>query len=333
MEKVKIGFVGYGYWGKNILRNLVALSDIAEVKIVCENNKNNLATVKKVYPQIPVFTRKYDDVINSDVDAVVLATPPSTHFDLASLAIRHDKHVFVEKPMTTTINDGVTLVKMAKDNKKVLMVGHTFLYNPALNDVKKLIDDGVLGKVYYIDFIMTNLGKYQKHNVVWDLGPHGISIILHLLGNPEVVDVKMNGISAIKKDIIDIAYLTMYFKNKSFANIHFSWLNPNKVRQLTVVGSKKMVVFDDIDPLKKLWIYDKGVEDTKKDNDFNTWGDSIVGYRHGPIVIPKSSTGEPLKSEMKHFIECILNKTKPLTDGEHGLKVVKIIEKGLGTRG
>ena len=228
--------------------------------------------------------------------------------------------------MCPNTSEASTLVTVAENKKRVLMVGHTFLYNPAINDVKELISNGTLGKIHYVDFVMTNLGKYQKHNVLWDLAPHGISIVLHLLNNPEVVKVRANGICAIKKNLIDVSYLTMYFKKGSFANIHFSWLNPNKVRQLTVVGSKKMATFDDINPLEKLRIYDKGIT---RNNEFSTWGESIVGYRHGNIIIPKSSTGEPLKAEMQHFIECIELHKQPLTDGHHGLKVVEIIEKGL----
>jgi len=325
MSKITIGFVGYGYWGKNILRNLMGLPNV-EVKYVCDLNSKNLELAHKTYPDIPCMTSSYNDILKDIfVDAVVLATTPETHYELVSQALHFDKHVFVEKPMTDNSKDANAIVSLSKQMGKVLMVGHTFLYNPAINDLKKLIESKKLGKIHYIDFVMTNLGKYQKHNVLWDLGPHGVSIILHLLGNPEIKDVKANGISAVQKGLIDVAYLTMYFKNNCFANIHFSWLNPNKVRQLTVVGSKKMATFDDISPLEKLRIYDKGIA---KKQEFNSWGESLVGYRHGNIVIPQSSTGEPLKAELQHFIDCIINKKTPITDGEHGAKVVQIIELG-----
>jgi len=234
--------------------------------------------------------------------------------------------VFIEKPMTTNRQEAIDLVNAGILKQKQVMVGHTFLYSPVINDLKKLIDSGELGDIYYMDFIMTNLGKYQKDNILWDLAPHGVSIVLYLLNNPEVVRVEANGISAIKTGLIDIAYLTLYFKNGSFANMHFSWLNPNKTRQLTVVGSKKMVMFDDINPLEKLRIYNKGVSEDKS---FSSWGDSIVGYRHGNIVSPVTSTGEPLKNELEHFANCILHNNTSITNGSHGAKVVGIIAEAV----
>lgn len=327
MSKVKIGFVGYGYWGKNILRNLVNIKDV-EVIAVCDMTPANLKKAKELYPDIKEFTDSYDTLVkNIDIDAIVIATPPDTHYDLALKALKANKHLFVEKPLATNSKKAKKLVSLAKTKKKVLMTGHTFIYNPALNDVKRLIQSGELGQIHYIDFVMTNLGKYQKYNVLWDLAPHGISIILYLLDNPEITRVEVNGISAIKKDLLDVAYLTLYYES-GFATIHFSWLNPDKVRKLTIVGSKKMIVFDDIAPLEKIRIYDKGIEkEDIKGTDFSSWGESIVGYRHGSIIIPVSSTGEPLGIEMRHFIYCILNKKEPITNGKQGLKVVEIIEE------
>jgi predicted dehydrogenase len=203
------------------------------------------------------------------------------------------------------------------------MVGHTFIYHPVINDLKRLIDSGELGEIYSINFEFVNLGKFQQLGVLWDLLPHGVSIILYLLNNPEIKKIEVNGIAAIHADLIDNAYLTLYFKKGGFSTIHVSWLNPCKERKLTVVGSKQMAIFDDISPLESLRIYNKGVS---KDKSFSSWGDSIVGYRHGNIISPVTSTGEPLKLELQHFVDCVINNKKPLTDGSRGADIVKIIE-------
>lgn len=326
MKKTRIGFIGYGYWGKNILRNLMAINDV-EVVTVCDANTDNLTKASKVCGRFVNLTPNYEFILNNEaIDAVVIATPPQTHFELAHKALNAGKHVFIEKPMTTNYQEAVDLVNAGIINRKQVMVGHTFVYNPVINDLKNMITSGELGDIHYMDFVMTNLGKYQKDNILWDLAPHGVSIILHLLNNPEIIRVEANGISAIKTGLIDIAYLTLYFANGSFANMHFSWLNPNKTRELTIVGSKKMAVFDDINPLEKLRIYNKGVS---QDKSFSSWGDSIVGYRHGNIVSPVTSTGEPLRDELEHFIKSIASDIAPTTDGKHGAKVVKIIEEAV----
>jgi len=327
-ESIKIAHVGFGYWGKNILRNLLSIKS-TDVLAVCDVNPTNLTNACELAGPDKIYTSNFEDLIeNEKIDAIVIATPPQTHFELAMKALKAGKHVFIEKPMTTKYQEAIDLVNQGIINQKQVMVGHTFVYNPVINDLKNMIDSGELGDIHYVDFIMTNLGKYQKDNILWDLAPHGISIILHLLNNPEVERVEVNGISAIKTGLTDIAYLTLYFKNDGFANMHFSWLNPNKERKLTVVGSKKMAVFDDINPLEKIRLYDKGI--SKQNNkEFSSWGDSIIGYRHGPILIPNTSTGEPLKKELEHFVDCVLNNKNSITDGVHGAKVVKIIEEAV----
>jgi predicted dehydrogenase len=325
--------IGFGYWGKNILRNLL---DIDNVKVVgiCDSNEINLEKATKLitknseYNPKLISTTDYNHIIeNPEINAVLIVTPPATHYELAMKALKADKHIFIEKPMTVNYQEAIGIVNQGILSQKKVMVGHTFVYHPVINDLKKLIDSGELGNILYIHFDMTNLGKYQTYGVLWDLGPHGISIVQYLLNNPIITKVEVNGISAIKKDLIDVAYLTLYFKNGSFVNMHFSWVNPNKSRILTIVGSKKMAIFDDIEPLEKLRLFDKGV-DSQSSKEFSSWGESIVGYRHGPITIPVTSTGEPLKKELEHFIECITNNYKqPITDGRDGAKVVKIIEE------
>ena len=329
---VRVAHVGFGYWGKNILRNLCSIKNV-DVIGVCDTNKENLEKATEVvitnskYNPNLVATDKYNTIVlDPRIDAIVLATPPQTHSELAMQALKAGKHVFIEKPMTTNYQEAIDLVNQSIIEQKIVMVGHTFVYNPVINDLKSMIDSGELGNIYHIHFEMVNLGKFQPYGVLWDLGPHGISVILHLLGNPEIDRIEINGIKAIKKDLLDIAYLTLYFKNGSIANMQYSWLEPNKRRELTVVGSEKMAVFDDINPLEKLRIYNKGVSDNKS---FSSWGESIVGYRHGNIISPVTSTGEPLKNELEHFVDCIINNKKPITDGSHGAKVVKIIEEAM----
>jgi len=328
MKKINIAFLGYGYWGKNILRNLLDMDNV-EVAAVCDSNENNLkkatelVTKNSQYNPKLISTTDYNNIIsNEEIEAIVIATPPQTHFELAMKALKAGKHVFIEKPMTTNYQDAIDLYNQGILSQKQVMVGHTFIYHPVINDLKKLIDAGELGDIYSINFEMVNLGKFQQLGVLWDLLPHGVSIILYLLNNPEVVRIEINGTSAINKGLIDNAYLTLYFKNESFATIHVSWLHPCKERKLTVVGSKQMAIFDDINPLESLRIYNKGVN---KDRSFSSWGDSIVGYRHGNIISPVTSTGEPLKKELEHFIDCISNNKKPITDGSHGANVVQII--------
>lgn len=332
MKKLRISFSGFGYWGKNILRNLLDMDNV-EVMAVCDSNEVNLkkatdlVTKNSQYNPKLISTTNYNNIIsNEEIEAVVIATPPQTHVELAMKALKAGKHVFVEKPMATNYQDAIDLYNQGVLAQKQIMVGHTFIYHPVINDLKKLIDSGELGNIHYINFEFVNLGKYQQHNVLWDLGPHGVSIILYLLNNPEVVRVEANGISAIKKGLIDIAYLTLYFSNGSFTTMHFSWLNPNKTRLLTVVGSRQMAVFDDMNPLEKLRLFNKGVSE---DKNFSSWGDSIVGYRNGNIISPVTTTGEPLKLELQHFVDCVINNKKPITDGSNGAKVVKIIEKAV----
>jgi predicted dehydrogenase len=332
MKKINVAQIGFGYWGKNILRNLLDMDNV-EVVGICDANEANLEKATKLITKNSIYNPKlisttdYNHIIeNPEIDAVLIVTPPATHYELAIKALKAGKHVFIEKPMTTNYQEAIDIVNQGILSQKKVMVGHTFVYHPVINDLKKLIDSGELGDILYINFDMTNLGKFQLYGVLWDLAPHGISIVQHLLSNPEITRIEVNGISAIKKDLIDVAYLTLYFKNGSFVNMHFSWVNPHKDRKLTIIGSKKMAFFDDIEPLEKLRLFDKGV-DNQSNKEFSSWGESIVGYRHGPITIPVTSTGEPLKKELEHFMDCVANNYKqPITDGSNGASVVQIIE-------
>jgi predicted dehydrogenase len=257
------------------------------------------------------------------VDGVIVATPVSTHFRLAWDALRHGKHVLVEKPLARTRAECQALIDLARSRGLALMVGHTFEYNPAVEALKNMIDNGELGRIYYAYGLRTNLGIFQKDiNVLWDLAPHDISIMLYLLGQAPV-SVSAVGEAYVQPGIQDVAHMTLNFPNQIQAHIHVSWLDPCKVRRITIVGSKKMVVYDDVEPLEKLKVYDKGVD---KPEHTDTYGEFQLSYRYGNITIPTIPAHEPLKMECAHFADCILHDRSPRSDGLSGLRVVKVLE-------
>lgn len=319
---VRVAVVGAGYWGPNLIRNFVQL-DRAFIKVVCDLDKEKLKKIKSLYPAIETTT-DYDGLLKrEDIDAVAVATSPSTHYSLVKKALDAGKHVLVEKPFTLESRHGEELIALAKKKKLVLMVGHTFEYTPAVNKLKDLIESGELGDVYYVYIHRLNLGLFQKDtNVVWDLAPHDISILLYILGETPA-SVSATGASHVVKGVEDVAFLTIKFGNGRLGHIHVSWLDPSKIRKTVVVGSKKMVVYDDVEPLEKIKIYDKGV---KKHDDYKTFGEFQLSYNYGDIHIPKLSTAEPLGIECGHFLECIKEGKTPRSSGEVGLNVVKVLE-------
>jgi len=279
--------------------------------------------MKTLYPQVQA-TRDHHELIGSDdIDAVVIATPPKTHVDIAMKALEAGKHVFVEKPLATSVADSEKLVKTAKEKNLVLMVGHTFVFTAAVNKIKDLIDSGELGDILYINTTRVNLGLFQENiNVVWDLAPHDISILNYVLDSmPE--GVAAHGHAYIRKNVEDVAFLYFKYPGSIMAHVHVSWLNPNKIRKTTVVGSKKMLVYDDISSLEKIRIYDKGVDVPAH---YETFGEFQLSYRFGDIFIPKLDDSEPLKIECQHFIDCINNGETSRSSGQHGLDVVRVIE-------
>lgn len=317
---IKIGIVGCGYWGPNLIRNFYEIPK-SEVLLCCDLDKTKLEKIKQKYP-INV-TENFSDILNNkSIDAVVIATPPATHHKLAKEVLLADKHVFIEKPMTLNSKDAKDLIKIAQQKNKVLMVGHTFEYSPAVNKLKDLIIKGELGKVHYIYTNRLNLGLFQNSNVIWDLATHDISIVLYLF-NKKPVSISAKGKSHIQEGIEDVAFMTLTFEDGSIAHFHVSWLDPCKVRKTVVVGSKKMVVYDDVEPLEKLKVYEKGVS---KYDDYSTFGEFQLSYNYGDITIPKIDTAEPLKLECIHFLDCIEKGETPRSCGEVGLQVVKILE-------
>lgn len=321
MENLKIGIIGCGYWGPNLIRNFVDLRG-SEVVMVSDLNPQRLDRIHSTYPGV-LLTENYTDLFQQNLDAVVIATPPPTHYPIAKECLEHGLHVLVEKPLTLNSAHAKDLIRLSDEKGLVLMVGHTFEYNAAVHTLKKLMDDGELGDIYYLDSARLNLGLFQRDlNVMWDLAPHDISIILYLMGKLPLA-VSAQGTVCVVDKLHDVAYMNLIFPDNVMAHIHVSWLDPCKVRRVTVVGSKKMAVYNDVENLEKIKIYDKGVEAPPYSNNF---GEFQLSYRYGDILIPNIRFTEPLKVECQHFLDCIIKHEKPCSCGEDGLNVVTILE-------
>jgi predicted dehydrogenase len=321
-EPTRVGVVGCGYWGPNLVRNLRQPSG-CEVKLLCDTNEERLAHMRQLYPAVGT-TRRFEDLLNgADLDAVVIATPVHSHFRMAKDCLSMGKHVFVEKPMTRTAAEGEELVVLAERKGLVLMVGHTFLFSPAVRRMKGIIDAGDIGEVQYVAARRLNLGLFQKDiNVAWDLAPHDISILLHLL-DERPTSVSCQGSSHVTRGIEDVTMMHLTFARNRCAFIHNSWLDPKKVRQMTVVGSKRMIVYDDTEPLEKLKVYDARVEVPPH---YDTFAEFTYSYHYGDAYVPYIKQDEPLKLECQHFLDCIRNECAPIANGRLGLEVVRILE-------
>lgn len=319
-ERVRVGVIGCGYWGPHLIRNLHDMPDV-ELVGVAEARPERLEYVCRSYPAVVPFT-DHRRLLESDLDAVVVATPIQTHFELAQEALLADRHVLVEKPLAGSSAEAAELVGLAARRQRVLMVGHTFLYNPAVRELRRMVSEGDLGRIYYADSARLNLGLFQRHaNVAWDLAPHDISIVMYLLGQAPLT-VSARGSSYVRSGIYDVCYLELLFADDTTAHVHVSWLDPDKVRRLTLVGDRRMAVFDDVSSEAKLRVYDSGVEYPVTDN----YGEFELAYRHGQIVIPYIAWREPLRIECEHFAQCVRTGERPLTDGAHGLAVVAVLD-------
>lgn len=322
MEKLKVGIVGLGYWGPNLLRNLYTVKGV-EVALACDINERRIRAIQERYPS-QRFTTRYADLIEDpEIRAIVIATPVRTHYELAKAALEAGKDVFVEKPMTLTSQEAEKLIELAESSGRVLMVGHTFIYNPAVRKIKALIESGELGRIYYITSTRVNLGIHRHDvDVLWDLASHDFSILLYWLDRePEKIwvvakDFILNGIP-------DVAFIQLVYPEDLIVNIQVGWLAPAKVRNVVIVGSRKMVMYDDTDPYMKVKVFDTGV-DFKEPMDY---GEFQLTYRTGDVLAPKLDTREPLRIEMEHFIECVRTRKRPLTDGYAGLRVVRMLEE------
>ncbi len=319
---VRIAVVGCGYWGPNLVRNFDALAECSVAKI-CDADESRLAKVGARHPGAECVTSFERVTADESIEAVAIATPVRTHFALARECLAAGKHAFVEKPLAASAAECRELVKLARDSGRTLMVGHVFLYTAAVRRLKELVDSGELGEVLYVSSQRLNLGLYQRDiNVAWDLAPHDLSIILHVLGRtPEAVNCQ--GKAHIPGGVEDVTVMSLRFGGQTFATIQSSWLDPNKVRRTTFVGSRKMVVYDDIEPIEKLKIYDKRVEAPPH---YDSFGSFPYSYHYGDMTAPHLRQAEPLRVECAEFLRCVRTGAKSVSCGREGLKVVEILE-------
>ena len=317
---IRIGVIGYGYWGPNIVRNFHAHED-SEVVLVCDKSTKCQQRLHKAHPSI-AFTMDADEVLKSpNIDLVAVVTPVWTHYDLAKTALENGKHIFVEKPFTCSVQQAEELVELADRKNLKIMVDHTFLFTGAVKKIRELLDEGVLGDLYYYDSTRVNLGLFQHDvSVVWDLAPHDLAIMDFLIqAKPEAVvatgEAHLNGLA-------DVAYLTIYFPGNTIAHINVNWLSPVKIRTTLIGGEKKMLVWNDLEADEKIKVYDKGVQ---KQNGSGVY-DLLVSYRAGDMWAPRVEQAEALKVELGYFIDCVTRNRTPLNDGVAGSRVVRLLE-------
>jgi predicted dehydrogenase len=317
---INVGVIGYGYWGPVVARNFHD-ADGCELVTICDKSAVSQARAKKAFPGVQVTCDVNGIITSPDIDVVAVITPVWTHFELAKAALENGKHVFVEKPFTTNTAQAEELIELAARKNLQIMVDHTFLFTGAVRKIRQLIDDGALGKLYYYDSTRVNLGLFQHDvNVIWDLAPHDLAIMDHLMdAEPETVvatgQCHLNGLE-------DIAYITVYFKDRMLAHINVNWLSPVKVRTTLIGGEKKMVVWNDLEVDEKVKVYDKGVDITSGQGVY----DLLVSYRSGDMWAPKVEQTEALKREVNYFVECVSNNQAPFNDGPAGLRVVRLLE-------
>ena len=317
---MRVGVIGYGYWGPNVVRNLHGLDD-CRVVAVCDKSQTALRRASRAYSDVELTTDLTRVIASPDVDAVAVVTPVWTHFELAKCALQNGKHVFVEKPFTSTTRQAEELIELAERKRLTIMVDHTFLFTGSVRKIRQLVDDGTLGALYYFDSIRVNLGLFQHDvNVMWDLAPHDLSIMNYIIREkPEAVIATggrhLNGHA-------DVAFITVYFPSNVVAHINVNWLSPVKIRTTLIGGEKKMLVWDDLEADEKIKVYDKGVQITAGQGLY----DLLVSYRSGDVWAPKVEQTEALKVELEYFLDCIANNRTPINDGIAGLGVVKLLE-------
>ena len=317
---LRMGVVGYGYWGPNIVRNLRSLEG-CQVAGVCDQSPAAVRRIKQAHPDLNVTSNCSELLESKEIDAVAVVTPVCTHFDLAKAALQNGKHVFVEKPFTATVRQAEELVELAERKNLKIMVDHTFLFTGAVRKIRELIDEGVLGDLYYYDSTRVNLGLFQHDvSVIWDLAPHDLSIMSFLI--PEEPEAVVATGQSHLNGLVDVAFLTVYFPGNTIAHINVNWLSPVKVRTTLLGGEKKMLVWNDLEADEKLKIYDKGAQISNGQGLY----DLMVSYRSGDMWAPKVEQTEALKVELGHFVDCVLQDRTPLNDGIAGLRVVKLLE-------
>ncbi len=320
---VRIGLLGYGYWGPNLARNVIEVPG-ADLVCLIEKDPSRLQLARKRYPWLHVGDNPTSLFQDETIDAVILATPMSTHFALAKEALEAGKHVLVTKPIAASVREAEELISLAERSKRVLMVDHTFIYTHAVRKMKEIVKEGTLGNIYYFDSVRINLGLFQQDlNVVWDLAPHDLSILAFVLEKTPLSLVATGAVHS-NNQIENMAYISMELEGNILAHIHVNWLAPVKVRRTIIGGSKKMLIYDDLEPDEKIKIYDRGVDisNTNKRGIYKT----LIEYRMGDMYAPTIEKTEALAQECEHFIQCIQEGTRPITDGYEGLKMVRILE-------
>jgi predicted dehydrogenase len=317
---LRVGVIGYGYWGPNIVRNFHRIAE-SRVEIVCDKSPEMLRRVGEAYPDIKTTSNCSDILSSSEIDAVAVVTPVWTHYELAKKALEHGKHVFVEKPFTSNTQQAEELVELADKKGLKIMVDHTFLFTGAVRKIRQLIENNTLGDLYYYDSTRVNLGLFQHDvNVIWDLAPHDLSIMDYLI-NEKAEAVSATGQSHLNGHE-DIAFMTVYFPKNVIAHINVNWLSPVKVRTTLIGGEKKMLVWNDLEADEKIKVYDKGVDVSTREGVY----DLLVSYRSGDMWAPQVEQVEALKAELGYFLDCVSNNKTPINDGLAGLRVVKMLE-------
>jgi predicted dehydrogenase len=324
MKTIQFGVIGLGYWGPNYVRIFNEL-DETKLKYCCDLEDDKLEKLEKCYNSIEI-TKDYRDMIQDPkLDAVVIITPPNTHYSIGRDCLEHDKHVLIEKPLATNSKDCEELIKLADEKKKILMVGHVYKYNPGVRKIKDIISSGEIGKIFYCSAIRIGLGPIRKHaSALWDLAIHDVTIATYILNSlPDSVNAI--GESYIQGGIEDVVFLTFSFPDKIKYNINVSWYSPEKIRETLVVGSKKMVIFDDVNKSETIKIFER-ILDKGLLNSTPRYSDHQLIVKEGDIYIPRVEQSEPLKNQVKHFIKCIKNNEQPLSNGNDGLNIVRILE-------
>jgi predicted dehydrogenase len=318
---INIGVIGYGYWGPNIVRNFTGTKN-AKVISLADVNPDALERAQKSYPYLKTTTNYHELTISSEIDAIAIATPVFTHFEIAKNSLENGKHIFIEKPFTSSVKEAEKLIELAEKKNLKIMVDHTFLFTGAVKKIKELIDDNVLGTLYYYDSTRVNLGLFQHDvNVIWDLVPHDFSIMDYVIKEKPFAIIA-TGTDHFGRGLEDIAYITMYFNNNMIAHFNVNWLSPVKVRTTLISGEKKMLVWNDVEADEKIKVYDRGVKIENTEGVYNL----LVNYRSGDMLSPKIDTTEALKIETDYFVECILNNKVPINDSYAGLRIVKMLE-------
>jgi len=320
---MNFALIGYGYWGPNLARNISNLQD-SKLKYICDINRKNLERAKHICHD-SILTTNYEDILNDKkIDGVLIATSVSEHYKLVKIFLENNIDVFVEKPLASSYKEGKKLVDIATKNNRILMVGHTFLYSPPVREIKKIIDNEELGEIYFISATRVNLGKHQKDaSVLWDLAPHDLSMFHYWL-NSDPQKVNCIAENYIIKDIPDVAFINLKYSNKICINLEIAWLAPSKLRTIAIIGSKKMLIYNDLENIEKIKIFDKGIDNYQ---DPKSYGEFQLSYRTGDIRSPFISNHEPLLMEMQDFYNSIKTRENPVSNSDIALSVVKIIEK------